>query len=254
MSHQTPLFPNNHQELSLYAYISDARQPQLLKILSGVTGMAPDTFFNHHLVFKPKPKIPKPSLTSVDLYYIQLVSRVPESQPEGGYKPRAQRWSIRLDDFPEVTRKPVTSRVVYSANSGMGDVIEFMEELGYTLQAPYFTENARFIHNNVIITLTRTYVPSTPPAPTTEASQVAEARAGIKPGDGVFGNPFPREELKLVDQNGGWMMQAAIRVQSNTDVESINVATTELRALREHLKGVCELEVVERLALDTRVR
>ncbi|KAA8907829.1 hypothetical protein FN846DRAFT_906459 [Sphaerosporella brunnea] len=100
MSHQTPLFPNNHQELSLYAYISDARQPQLLKILSGVTGMAPDTFFNHHLVFKPKPEIPKPSLTSIDLYYIQLVSRVPKSQPEGG------------------------------ANSGMGDVIEFMEELG----------------------------------------------------------------------------------------------------------------------------
>jgi mediator of RNA polymerase II transcription subunit 18 len=129
MSLQTAIFSNTHQELSLYAYISDSRQPQLLKILSGITGMAPQTFWDHHLVFKPKPKIPKPQ---ADLYYIQLVSHVPETEPEGGYKPREQRWSMRLDDFPEVTRKPVVSRTVYSANSGMGDVIEFVEEIGYT--------------------------------------------------------------------------------------------------------------------------
>jgi hypothetical protein len=125
------MFPNTHQELSLFAYIADARKPQLLKILSGITGMAPEVFFNHHLVFKPKPKPSKPVPTSVDLYYIQLVSRVLDTQ-EGNYKPREQRWSMRLDDFPEVTRKPVVSRAVYSANSGMGDVIGFMEEIGYT--------------------------------------------------------------------------------------------------------------------------
>jgi mediator of RNA polymerase II transcription subunit 18 len=123
------------------------------------------------------------------------------------------------------------------------------------LQAPYFTENARVIHGNVIITLTRTYVPATPPAPPTEAGQAAEGRAGIAHGDEVFGTPFPREGLKLVDENAGWVMQAAVRVvRSTTDVESVDVGVAELRALREHLKGVCELEVVERFALDTRVR
>jgi mediator of RNA polymerase II transcription subunit 18 len=123
------------------------------------------------------------------------------------------------------------------------------------IQAPYFTENARLIHGNVIITLTRTYVPATPPAPLTEAGQAAEARAGIAHGDEVFGTPFPREGLKLVDENAGWVMQAAVRVvRSNTDVESVDVGVGDLRALKEHLKGVCELDVVERLALDTRVK
>lgn len=58
----------------------------------------------------------------------------------------------------------------------------------------------------------------------------------------------------MVDLSGGWVLQAAVRVASNTDVENINVGVAELRALKESLKGVCELEVVERLALDTRVR
>lgn len=133
MSHyQAAFFPTSHHELSLHAYISLPRQPQLLKILSGITGMAPESFFNHHLVFKPK--LPKISPVAADMFYIQLVCRVAEDPKarEDTYKPREQRWTMRLDDFPEVTRKPVVARAVYSANTGMGDVIEFAEELGYT--------------------------------------------------------------------------------------------------------------------------
>jgi mediator of RNA polymerase II transcription subunit 18 len=116
------------------------------------------------------------------------------------------------------------------------------------LQTPYFTDNFRFIHNNVIITLSQTLV-----APTiSEAGQAAEARAGNEVGDEVFDSPFPREALTTVDP--GWTMQAAVRVQNNTDVENVNVGVNELRALKEALKGVCDLDVVERLALDTRVK
>lgn len=130
-------FPTSHQEVSLYAYISATRHPQLLKVLSGIAGMAAEPFLNHHLVYKPKRPRPTTNAPSTaDLFYMQLVSRVEtlESEP---YNVRQQRWSMRLDDLPEVTRRPVVSRGVYSANTGMGDVIEFMESLGYTLQAAH---------------------------------------------------------------------------------------------------------------------
>jgi mediator of RNA polymerase II transcription subunit 18 len=136
MSHHQPSnFATSHQELSLYAYVSAERQPQLFKILSGITGMAPESFFNHHLVFKPRQ--PKISPSATDLFYIQLVSRVPADDTRE-YKPREQGWSMRLNDIPEVTRKPVISRAVYSANTGAGDAIEFVEELGYTYIPPPF--------------------------------------------------------------------------------------------------------------------
>jgi len=123
--------------------------------------------------------------------------------------------------------------------------------LGYTLQAPYFTENLRFVHGNVIITLSQTLVPAAFPPP---SSRGAEGEEDMSLGDEVFGKPWPREGLKLVDQSGGWVVQAAVRVANNTDVDNINVGVNELGALKEVLKGVCELDVVERLALDTRVR
>lgn len=92
----------------------------------------------------------------------------------------------------------------------------------------------------------------------TEAAQKAEAEPLSEDTKGsagqTFGCPFPKENLKHVDSNMGWVMQAAVKVMYSTDVENTNVAVAELGALREVLKGVCDLEVMERLALNTRVR
>ena len=125
-------FPNTHQELSLFSYIPSSRQPQLLKILAGIAGMAPESFLNHHLVFKPKR--PKAAPNAPDLFYLQLVARV---EGDGGvYDPRAQRWALRLPEFPEVTRKQVVSRTVYGANTTDGDVIAFVDAVGYRYPPP----------------------------------------------------------------------------------------------------------------------
>lgn len=37
-------------------------------------------------------------------------------------------------------------------------------------------------------------------------------------------------------------------------MESLNTGANELKGFKELLKGMCDLEVAERLALDTRVR
>jgi mediator of RNA polymerase II transcription subunit 18 len=140
-------FPNSHQELSLYAYIPAARQPQLLKILSGISGMGAESYLQHHLIYRPTR--PKPTPTATDHFYIQLVCRVDVPSTENGkqsadeYKPREQRWAMRLEDLPEVTRKPVVSRGIYSANSQLGDVLGFMENLGYTYAFLYSDPQAQ---------------------------------------------------------------------------------------------------------------
>lgn len=48
------------------------------------------------------------------------------------YELRKQKWKMTLEDIPEVTRKPVTSRSVLSSKIAEGDAIAFVESLGYT--------------------------------------------------------------------------------------------------------------------------
>ncbi|KAI5813901.1 mediator complex, subunit Med18 [Pyronema omphalodes] len=239
-------FPQSHHELSLYAYISASRQPQVLKMLSGVAGMRNEPFVQHHLLYKPaRPRTPG---APTDHFYMQLICRIAPDETKESYNPREQRWCMRLEDLPEVTRKPVISRGIYSANTYMGDALEFMEALGYTLQSSYFTDNNRFIHGNIIITVSQTSIPPRAPLAPTAPGAPTTGESNIDP----FGSPFPKERLQKVDD--GWVLQAAVRVQSNTDVQSVNAGVQELLYLKKALEGVCELDVVERLALDTRVR
>jgi len=63
-----------------------------------------------------------------------------------------------------------------------------------------------------------------------------------------------KADLRLLDESGGYLMQASVRVQDGSKVETMQRGANELLGLRETLRGVVELEVVERLSLDTRVR
>ena len=50
------------------------------------------------------------------------------------------------------------------------------------------------------------------------------------------------------------MLQASVRVQDGTKPESMTLGINELRALKDTMKGIVDLEIGDRLALDTRVR
>lgn len=128
-----PATTTTHHEFSLYAYIPSAVYPQLLRVLSSLTLTKPAEYTSHHLVWRPAyrsvaPPNPQSAISRApELYYIQLVAGYEE-----GKSPREQRWTIRLEDTPEVTRKPVVSRQVLEAGTGEGDVVTFMGALGYT--------------------------------------------------------------------------------------------------------------------------
>lgn len=225
--------------------------------------MLPENSLNHHLVYKPKrPKQFGPG-AGAELYYVQLVSEVDEEaakeRPDEPYAVRKQKWRMKLEDLPEVTRKPVTSRSVLSANFGEGDALALVDSLGYTfvsssslllpmcltaghcrLQTAYFTRVSRLVHNNIVITLTKILLPQAP--------------ADTSSPDAAFGSPFPWSSLAPLDPAESWVLKVAVRVQSNHDVEGLNTAVNELKGFKDLLKGMCDLEVAERLALDTRVR
>lgn len=109
-------------------------------------------------------------------------------------------------------------------------------------QSAYFTRSSQLMHGNVIIKLFQILLPPpTPPSPTPAP-------------DAIFGKPFPTSSLTTLDPAKSWILKASVRVQSNQDVESLNTGVNGLKGFKELLKGMCDLEVAERLALDTRVR
>jgi mediator of RNA polymerase II transcription subunit 18 len=61
-------------------------------------------------------------------------------------------------------------------------------------------------------------------------------------------------QAHLLDPSGTYILQAAVRVQDGSKVETMSKGVNELLGLGETLKGVVEMEPGERLALDTRMR
>jgi mediator of RNA polymerase II transcription subunit 18 len=57
-----------------------------------------------------------------------------------------------------------------------------------------------------------------------------------------------------LDPSGSYILQAAIRTADGSKPESMVLGIDELKAVRESLQGVVNLEVGDRLALDPRVK
>ena len=179
----------------------------------------------------------------------------PGVQQHKAYAIDGQAWSMRFSDLPEVAgRRPVTSRLISSADIVDGDALRFMDAFGYrcvcavsTLRgradahsyvSEYLLEGHRVVHNNAVLLLHRVL--------------------RFPASDG--GDPQPRQtlppyaDLTPLDLSGAWVLQASLRVQDGNKPESMTLGIDELKALKDTLRGVVDLEVGDRLALDTRYR
>ena len=147
---------------------------------------------------------------------------------------------LQFRDLPEPTRqkdRAVTTRLIADIPITSGSPPAFMKALEYTPVSVYYTDGYRFTYNNIALHLYLVFVPtSLPPSDVATESDVKKA------------------DLRLLDESGGFVLQASVRVQDGSKVETMIRGATELLTLRDTLKGVVGLEMVERLALDTRVR
>ena len=157
-------------------------------------------------------------------------------------------------------QRAVTSRFIADIPITSGDPMEFMKALDYSYVIaafpPFFRHRSRpfsndatrhsrhvssytisghrFTHHSISLLLYRIFLP-----------------ASIEKNDSASdGLPQPR----LLDPSGTYILQASVRVQDGSKVETMTKGVNELLGLKETLKGVVELEIGDRLALDTRVR
>ena len=66
--------------------------------------------------------------------------------------------------------------------------------------------------------------------------------------------PSPSSLPELLDPSGTYILQTALKVADGQNVERMQEGVRQLMELKEMLRGVVELEMVERLSLDTRVK
>lgn len=174
-----------------------------------------------------------------------------------GPQPVKQTWSLQFRDLPEVAgRRPVTSRMMSNVDIIDGDAVSFMNSLGYSyvpwmdLRFPesvltryryaseYVIEGNRFIHQNLILFLHRILR-----FPATGQNHQSPRQDS------------PRfENLTLLDSSGAFLLQASIRIQDGSKPETMSAGINELRTFKELMKGVVDLEIGDRLALDTRFK
>ena len=108
----------------------------------------------------------------------------------------------------------------------------------YRYVSEYIIEGQRFIHNNVILLLHR----------------VMRVSVGGQ-SQGSPSKAVPKlDELELLDPSSAYILQASIRIQDGSKPESMSMGINELKAFKEMMKGVVDLEIGDRLALDTRVK
>lgn len=64
----------------------------------------------------------------------------------------------------------------------------------------------------------------------------------------------PLASLRPIDPSNTYILQASIRVQDGGSPEAMTIGMNELKNFKEAMKGVVDMEVGDRLALDTRFR
>ncbi|KAK4691231.1 hypothetical protein P7C71_g5721, partial [Lecanoromycetidae sp. Uapishka_2] len=250
-------------ELLLFGQIPPSRHGQILNILIGVATMQPVSLFEKHLVFRPNKA---PSSVQGELSYMQLVADVAASpnkessqedvdvdmdheENEGlnaaqalsqGKDTKKERWILQFRDLPEVARpRAVTSRLISDVPIISGDPIKFMSALDYSHTSSYLLKGHRFTHLSTNIQIYRLSIPPL------SLSQNSASSAST-----IANDPMTR----LLDPSGTYVLQASVRVEDGSKVETMTRGVNELLNLKETLKGVVELEMKNRLALDTRAR
>lgn len=98
----------------------------------------------------------------------------------------------------------------------------------------YTISGHRFTHHSASLLLYRVTLPA--------AAVTSDSKSGGQP------------QARLLDPSGTYILQVSVRVQDGSKVEIMTKGANELLGLKDTLKGVVELEIGDRLALDTRVR
>ncbi|KAL6714845.1 Mediator of RNA polymerase II transcription subunit 18 [Lecanora helva] len=161
---------------------------------------------------------------------IDDAATTPSTSPTG-------KWTLQFRDLPTVARqRPITSRLINDTPITSGDPIAFMSALDYSHTSTFHLSGHRFTHLSTSLSLYRILLPTFPSNPPTTTTHIPPLATTTRP----------------LDPSDTYILQASLRVQDASKVETVNRGMAELMGLKEMLRGCVELEAGERLAMDTR--
>lgn len=109
--------------------------------------------------------------------------------------------------------------------------LQFIEDLGYDVVNQYWLKGIRFFYGDIVIEIFKLLVRDD------EAVSTEESKL----------------KLKLLDESNAFQIKAYINFPKGASVDLINNGTKELTKLKESLHNLFELEVPDRMFMDSRV-
>ncbi|KAF2692286.1 hypothetical protein K458DRAFT_286095 [Lentithecium fluviatile CBS 122367] len=261
-------------ELLLYGQVPLSRHDQVLKILAGVAAMQPRRVLERRIIYKPtrEPEEPgahlsrrggtqnvvgaKPAKQSGarDLFYNQFVQKLSDGDfghANGTHEPQEKalsaavgpgeepKWALEFQDMPDTGDRGVSIRATASTDLLSGDPHAWMIAAGpHQFVSEYYIEGHRFVHGNVVIFLYRLL--HEPGVRSLETAPKVDLPAF--------------SALQPFDPSGAYMLEAKVRVQDLNTPAVLENGVGQLKAFRQQMKGCVELELPDRLAMDTRVK
>ena len=102
----------------------------------------------------------------------------------------------------------------------------------------YVLEGHQYIHENVVLFLHRVLL-----------------NPDLHPPSKAPRQTLPKfEDFSPLDPSGAYILQASVRLMDNPGPDIVNRGQAELLKFQNDIKGVVDLKLTDRLALDTRVK
>lgn len=260
-------------ELNLYGQVIFERYEQVLNILAGVAAMQPQRLFERHIIYKPlrEPEEPganlgrrggtqtvaqkqKQQAAPVVLYYTKLIQKLAEddfgteeSTSQDGAKSLSAEiedgeeavWSQVFSDVPDTGDRGVSIRFTNRTDLLSGDPHAHMLASGPNkFVTEFYKDGWRFVHGNVVIYLHRILhepgIRNVQTAPKVKLPSFAS--------------------LQLLDPSGVFTLDATVRIEDFKDAAVLEAGVNELKRFQTQMKGCVNLDLPDRLALDTRVK
>jgi mediator of RNA polymerase II transcription subunit 18 len=233
-------------EFSLYSQLAPARHEQTLHVLAGVTGSQPFAYQDQHLLFadirskltEPKlkegqPKKKAPAAVSNDRFIHDLSRAV--NITEGALEPIAS-WQARVPNMPDASVTAYAARDVTELELTNTDNYE--DTTIFAMKGHLYKLGHRLVSGNVIIRVFRVFY---------SVQQMSTDKL-------LEGPPLQLSELEVLDTSGTYVVEVSIRLEDRNKSALVEQARGELQSFQEQVKGVLDLRVPDRFALDTRVR
>lgn len=109
--------------------------------------------------------------------------------------------------------------------------IQFLNDLGYDTINQFWIKGIRFFHGDIVIEIFKVFIRD----------------------DTKREYPSNKIPLKLLDKSNSFQVKCFVNIPKATEIEQINQGTKELLKLQDFLKNLINLEIPDRIYMDSRV-